>query len=285
MLAETIEIPECLRAAVCPNCGYALEGLPRAGTCPECGRPYGNSQVVLHGFARGKHESPQNAKRSRLVWVILCSTGWFLIQFPQVFMSGLRSNVVVLAIAPLALAPLILMLLRRGATQHPGPAQLRLSEQGCLQIDDLVGPSELQKKVDANRWMALPLVSLVIAIMYAEHKVDRMAFWFWFSIPLIAAAFQWLYARELRGGAQPIPDGAIADAAAIHLAPTPWSHVTGFTVVPVSGGAHRVTVYASRPQVARSHSTPIDAEISCSPEVANELRGVLGQWVRRARQN
>jgi hypothetical protein len=284
MLAATIEIPECLWAAVCPNCGYALDGLPRTGTCPECGRQYGKSEVVLHGFARGAHESPQNAKRSRLAWVIFCSVAWILFQLPQLIFG--RMSLGWLAYyATCALLPLTLLLMRRVDTQHPGLVQLRLTEKGCAQLDDLTGPSELRKKFISNVWIIVLLVALVLVIAFARHGIDPVAFWIWFGISILVAPFAWRSGRRFRRAARTIPEGAVADAWAVLQVPVPWNQVTGFRVAAVSGAAHRVTIYTNCMRITRWSSTPVDAEISCSQEVADQLSALIGQWVRGARQN
>ena len=60
---------DLLRSAVCPKCGYDLNGLPSVGTCPECGRTYGGDEVCLYGFGAGRKASHWNRRpptRARL---------------------------------------------------------------------------------------------------------------------------------------------------------------------------------------------------------------------------
>ena len=42
-----------IRLPNCPQCDYALQGLPPAGRCPECGFEYDEQTFVLKGMSRG----------------------------------------------------------------------------------------------------------------------------------------------------------------------------------------------------------------------------------------
>jgi hypothetical protein len=43
-----------LRCAICPQCGYRLDGLPNRGLCPECGFAYSPDLLVLYGSGYDK---------------------------------------------------------------------------------------------------------------------------------------------------------------------------------------------------------------------------------------
>ncbi len=61
----------------CPECGYAMLGLPAAGRCPECGWGYDEQTVVLYGRRlRGAERSARRwTPADRVVGVVL---GWVI---------------------------------------------------------------------------------------------------------------------------------------------------------------------------------------------------------------
>jgi len=127
---QVCEISEILALNVCPNCGYLLDGLPREGNCPECGRTYGQTQVVLYGYGRGKHENSGTAKPSRLAWVLFVSTLVILFQQFWLVVNLGRRGIVILAI--IALLPSAYLFIRRRSGSHPRPVQVRLDAKGVF---------------------------------------------------------------------------------------------------------------------------------------------------------
>src|SRR4051812_13894108 len=63
--------PTTLPLEACPDCDYALAGLPPEGVCPECGRPYDQETIVLYGRGGGVHSNPVNAPTRLLVMQII----------------------------------------------------------------------------------------------------------------------------------------------------------------------------------------------------------------------
>jgi hypothetical protein len=45
-----------VQCVICPQCGYALEGLAAVGRCPECGREYSPETLVLYGTGTGRRK-------------------------------------------------------------------------------------------------------------------------------------------------------------------------------------------------------------------------------------
>src|SRR5712672_2511371 len=64
--------PTTLPLEACPDCDYALAGLPAEGVCPECGRAYDQDTVVLYGRGGGVHENAINSPTGLLVLQIIC---------------------------------------------------------------------------------------------------------------------------------------------------------------------------------------------------------------------
>src|SRR5688572_3267499 len=83
-----VQAGDLLRLENCPQCGYALAGLPAAGICPECGTAYDQSTVVLHGWGRGEHATLDTARPLSAVLIGLCYVGllayvWHSIRQPD----------------------------------------------------------------------------------------------------------------------------------------------------------------------------------------------------------
>lgn len=132
-----------LRLDACPECGYALRGLPAEGTCFECGFDYDQGTIVLYGWPTG-HRA-------------------------YITLSGAETNIVLLAIATFACAALVVLagwdavstiaiggtwlgllivLVRRWARAKspespPAPPQVRFSRYGFAQRQGF-GPVKLQ---------------------------------------------------------------------------------------------------------------------------------------------
>lgn len=193
MQAPELVIPECLSARNCPNCGYCLEGLAKAGTCPECGRVYDSSVIVLYGTARGRHENLANTKPSRLLWLFflsLLSWGWFL---PQM-MFGWRHYLWAL---PLLLLPPAYLFFRRHGSDQPGLIQVRLDPHGCVQIDDLA-PSSPVIWVRAHVWLLMVIFAGGLIFAYRARWIGPVEFWIWTPVALLAAALLWRPCRRVR---------------------------------------------------------------------------------------
>jgi hypothetical protein len=128
---ETAEPPEKFPPEVCPVCGYSLQGLPGEGICPECGNAYDSSQLILYGWACGRHATPYNSRGRRLIFTLLPI--WFLWQIFQPF-ADWRLRI---GMAGFWVLSILIVLVRRRPVDHPGGIQLRMDQNGIAQIDDL----------------------------------------------------------------------------------------------------------------------------------------------------
>ncbi len=161
MPVDAPAIPSDLLTKVCPNCAYSLDGLPDTGTCPECGRPYDQSEVILYGWARGRHENISNAKRSRIVWLLILP---FLYEFPQIIFNPVKTlTFIVLGVS----LPVAYLLFRRQSSDHPGLIQVRLNNRQCVQYNDLTGPSVIRELLWSHGWL-LPLLTMIALLVYVR---------------------------------------------------------------------------------------------------------------------
>lgn len=161
--AESADAPggDPLRLTHCPGCGYQLEGLPPAGTCPECGRGYDPGIVILHGYARGGYADLATARPGVAVVLTLL---YGLMVLKWLTRSGADPfNLLCVAL----FLPIILWgLWRRWTNDLPGLIQVRLSDEGCCQVQD-------PGKADANRPEMTPW-SQVHDVRIEPRRGDRV---------------------------------------------------------------------------------------------------------------
>jgi hypothetical protein len=121
---------ESFPAGVCPSCGYLLNGLPPVGVCPECGIFYSDTQLILYGWACGRHATTNNSRGLRFILgLIPFFLAWQLL-LPT-------SKTLRLVVAGSCILSIVLSLIRRKRTDLPGRIQIRLNRDGMVQIDDL----------------------------------------------------------------------------------------------------------------------------------------------------
>jgi hypothetical protein len=113
----------------CPDCDYALAGLPAEGVCPECGRPYDQDIVVLYGRGDGVHASLANSPRGKVVVEVAC----FGLCLVCLWFVGSGRPWFVIAV--LAAAAYFAAMIARRTGRRGGMAQVRVNAAGCMQDD------------------------------------------------------------------------------------------------------------------------------------------------------
>ncbi len=280
-------IPQCLWTTVCPNCGYPLTGLPDEGMCPECGAAYDQSEVILYGWGRGQHENVATAKRSRMIWLLIVPLAWILIQLwpmsqmPRSYFPGEFP-----IIASVALFALVRGLFQRRATQHPGAVQIRLNHLGCVQYDNLAGPSLAQRLWASHSWLAMTAVAVGLIILRARADIGVFPFCFLLVATLLFIPIRWKAGRRYYQAARLIPDHAIADANAALVERVPWKNIADYQLDRLRRGGHRLRINAKLESFALADRSkyPVDAEINCDAEQIEQLRTLISQWMAHSRQ-
>lgn len=266
-------IPPSLVSDVCPNCGYSLVGLPAEGKCPECGGVYDSSQVILYGWGRGQFENLANAKRSRIarasvVWVGLLAG----------VAIGLQSNrpssdPFVAALGVTVLSSVTYMLVKRRHSAHPGLVQIRLCDQGCVQYNDLAGPSAVGYLFVTHYCVAAILVTGVFATIPWPTNLSSVGFLVCFSVLFAAALFEWRIQRRRLLVWRRMWEAELNGALRWRW---PWSQIGNFKLNVVSPAACRLQIMIKTRILTKY---VIDAELRCTGEQAKELRSLLIGWI------
>jgi len=264
--------------SVCPNCGYSLLGLESIGTCPECGRSYDQSEMILYGWARGSHETVSNAKRSRLIWVMISSLLLLLFSSPGLFFN---TRYFYSAIA-VSIASAIYLFSRRQEVDHPGLIQLRFNDVGCVQYDDLAGSSIIRDGFRAHGWLFVVVVSGWWVYTRIIGQIGPIAFWFWLPIMIVSGAFAFRGCSRFRRAMRDVPEGSIADMNAARCKPSLWHNIRDFRFEETRSGNRRLTIDTFHRYFANN---AIDAEIQCTNEQAEAIEAFIDRKIAAARAN
>jgi hypothetical protein len=272
MGGETSTIPKCLAVTVCPNCGYSLTGLPESGTCPECGASYDQTQVILYGWGHGRRENLANTRRSRMIWVMLAPMMGFVWQIPMM----LSHRYLILAYLAVFAAIWIYLVSRRQMSSHPGLIQVRLSDEGCVQYDDLAGISTFMEFMRSYGWLITGVGFGCLVLMRKE--IDPVTLWIFCPSLLIGSVALFLHGPKFRLALKSLPERSLANANTVIRRYCPWTDVsTSFILQSTEGGRYHLQI--TRRRWFTIDPVPVDAEIKCDPEQVAQLRVLLRRWI------
>jgi hypothetical protein len=168
----------------------------------------------------------------------------------------------------------------------PGLVQVRLNNRGCVQYDNLGGPSLIRELLWAQGW-TIPLAAMVFfaaQFMIRHGPVEIVQLCVCFPIAALIGYFVWGKCRRFRRAIRQVRDGSIADANAAYYQSTPWEEVDNFTLVPVNENHHlRVQRDGGPYRKAYPGAIVIDAEIRANSEQISQLKELLNQWIARAK--
>jgi hypothetical protein len=150
---SNITATESFPPDVCPTCGYSVNGLPARGVCPECGASYYDTQLILYGWACGRHATTNNSRGLRfLVGLAPLYLAWQLF-LPMA--TPWRIAVVTSWVGSIGLS-----LMRRKKTDLPGRIQIRMNRDGIRQIDDVTTLRGPDPDLILTPWHKLEIATL-----------------------------------------------------------------------------------------------------------------------------
>ncbi|HET6250997.1 MAG TPA: hypothetical protein VFE47_25130 [Tepidisphaeraceae bacterium] len=238
----------------------------------------------MHGFARGTHENIANAKKSRIVWVFILATSWFWWQLFELHTALYRKSDLWWTIGCVGITLLWMAYhaLRRFSTEHPGLVQVRLNVAGCVQFDDLGGPSLLRDLWKANLWVVPIAAAIALIVGLRLGGLNPVAFWMFLILALIAMPFVYRYSHRFRRAIRQVREGAVADINAALCPPTSWKDVRSFAMKPSRGG-YRLTINTDTAFLSAKSAIPVDAELQLNGEQAASLQEMIRKWIAQFR--
>jgi hypothetical protein len=256
--------------APCPNCGYSLEGLAADCVCPECGIARNPDELVLWGWATGAHANFGNARPRRVAWLIFsafCSIWW-------IFLFG-RSPWLYLISLSVLLRPAF-ELFRRWHSMHPGLIQVRFDNYGCVQIDDLNGPSPVEGW--SRILFGVFLVALWICLFTDKPRGISLGAGL-AGLSLLSAACGWWEWKWWHQPRLDLPESATAERSRQMTPPAKWQDVRFVLWKPIKKNLMSINV-----KMLNSDKIPVDAEVICDADTRLRIDSAIHEWIRLARQ-
>jgi hypothetical protein len=280
---------DCLRVGICPNCGYSLTGLNDEGICPECGSRYTQSEIVLHGAARGSHAAVNNTTLRVAAGLVLLRGTDFLCLNPVGIWIGNGRNIwiVMLWLG----AGLVITLGQRFLNTSPGLVRVRLCAAGCFQ-DDAPSASPVFTLlyylwIVAGVWCCILYAASPWVALWAAPVALSVAIWAaWKKIHSTAARL----AAEAVGTWEAAPFGKLTTAQSSRPDPVArirvaWSRIHDVDVLPIRRSGrrlYRIRIFG-RSKFLNLREDVVDIETALSRKQAVELVGRVKAWGLAAR--
>lgn len=243
----------------CPECGYALSGLPDAGVCPECGHDYDQSMLVLHGSARGRFANFGNAATRnvmlQIAWVVVCLVS------AGATVDWSRGDPIMMLILAYAGGLAAIAVTRRLLSNRAGLVQVYLRPDGFLQrdYDDRTLLHTLYR-----------VAPVVLAVAVFSLPGDRLtgvgtAGLAVAGLILLGALVFHFVARSGRSNLEVFAHWK-----------RPWRAVRECLLEPVGDSRFRLRLRSQRWDSPRDLA---DLEFPCTPQRARRLEALITRWI------
>jgi hypothetical protein len=265
---------------ICPVCGYSLNGLPDVGVCPECGEKYDTSEIILYGWPCGSHASPLNDFGSGVLLIlVLGAIGGFLWSWGITYVR-------VVVIPPTVVVGVLII--SRWIRDRRGTVQVRLTNRGAVQYDDLK-PSYQWLLLLSHILMMGVLAPVAIFVLYfhgAIYADDARACSIWAAIWAVVG---WGVGWRLRQKLADFRRSESRDLNAFLKRPCPWRELRL-----AEWWCSRPGLYVLRLNrcgwwtwVARrvKNSSPVHAKLKCGDEKGAWLGETMQKWISDAQKS
>lgn len=256
------------RPSHCPQCDYALDGLPAAGICPECGRAYDGEFKILRGYSAGWGS---NAASSRswgpTLWLAAALIVMVLLVDPRTRSRGIKLlDLFVLASLAIAFGRALIGRL----TVDGAPCQLWLSPSGYWLRDRTI-PARDGRFERILRGIAALLTILILGAAFYESTAPAIVF---LGSLLVFGIVYWTSVR-VKARVTNRSLGEIGTAGF-----TSWEPSLRVTLTPQRGGLTRIRIApCPRPAHELDLRQPLQFDALLTAEEATDLEREIRGWV------
>ena len=243
------KLPRSLQAVWCRNCAYSLEGLADGAVCPECGVRQNPAEVVLYGWGRGNHEKLSNAPARRVAWQFVIALGFTISLGSQIAGNGTLNLRWLVLLIVIFFAFYAMWLLQRRRSNVPGPAQVRLRSDGCVQFDSVDPPGAWTVLFRRFHWV-FPLAGIIYLLAARQRFapddwLQRWVLLAWFIVWLFWGAAAAIFRRK-----PVVAEGALTDAWIPFRRRSPWTSTRRAKISKTAQG--RIASSSGRLRIHRS---------------------------------
>ena len=167
--------------------------------------------------------------------------------------------------------------MKRSRIELPGLVQVRLSDRGCVQYDDLDPSADFHRLIS---YVFAPILSVPLLLLpfYCKGSIEPFVFALVSGACIIFGCVLWIAGYRIRQNLAAFETSEAGDLKSFLTRVTPWSAITSYNLNLVDGDSARLSILRGGFFESR---VPVDAEVRCSTEQLKQLQQRLKNWVGR----